>query len=129
MGFTEAIKTVYGKYATFQGRATRSEYWYFYLFFVVVDLVLVYGSAIIGSVCNGLEGFAEGTTVGTVLYCIFALASLLPSLGVAVRRLHDTNRSGWNLFWSLLPLIGAIILLIYMVQPSKEDNQYGEKPE
>ncbi len=129
MGFKEAVKTVYNKYATFQGRATRSEYWYFYLFFVIVDLALIYGSAIIGSIFNGLDGFATGMTVGTALYGIFALASFLPSLAVSVRRLHDTNRSGWNVLWSLLPLIGAIILLVFFVTPSKESNQYGEKPE
>lgn len=129
MGFKEAVKNVYNKYAEFQGRATRSEYWYFYLFFVIVDLVLVYGSAIIGSIFNGLEGYAQGTMVGTLLYGLFALASLVPSLAVAVRRLHDTSRSGWNLLWGILPLIGAIILLIYLVQPSKEDNHYGEQPE
>ena len=128
MGFKEAIQTVYSKYATFQGRATRSEYWYFYLFFVIVDIALLYGSAIIGSIFNGIEGFAEGMTVGTALYGIFALVSVIPSLAVGVRRLHDTNRSGWNLLWGLLPIIGAIILLIYFVQPSKEDNQYGEQP-
>lgn len=128
MGFKEAVKTVYGKYATFQGRATRSEYWYFYLFFVIADLVLYYGGAGIGYMINGLDGCLEGMTVGGVTYCVFALASLVPSLAVGVRRLHDTSRSGWNLLWGLLPIIGAIILIIYFVQPSKEDNQYGEQP-
>lgn len=109
MNFVDAVKSVLvEKYATFTGRARRSEYWYFWLFNFVVGLVL------------GAIFFA--------LSWIWSLAVLIPGLAVSVRRLHDTGRSGWNLLWALLPIIGSIIVLVFLVQDSREDNQYGPNP-
>jgi uncharacterized membrane protein YhaH (DUF805 family) len=103
------------KYAVFSGRARRMEYWMFFLFNFIIAFVL---------------GFIEGLAGGPgVLGGLYSLAVLLPGLGVSVRRLHDTGRSGWWLFIGLIPLIGAIILLIYMVSDSQEGtNQYGPSP-
>ena len=108
------------KYAVFKGRAGRKEYWYFVLF-----------NFIIGFVLGFIEGLVGITTVMyfPVLGLIYTLAILLPGLGVTVRRLHDTGRSGWWLFISFIPLIGPIILLIFTVDSSQEGpNQYGSPP-
>lgn len=102
------------KYAVFTGRARRREYWMFFLVNFIVGLVL----AVIGRVLD-LE----------ILQYLYSLAVLLPGLGVAVRRLHDTGRSGWWLLIALVPLIGAIVLLVFLVSDSQPDtNQYGPNP-
>lgn len=97
-------------YADFSGRATRKEYWMFVLFYLIFYLVLV--------MIDGLAG-----TV--VLALIFSLALALPSISLAARRLHDTGRSGWWQLISLIPLIGAIVLIVFLVQDSDDDNTYG----
>jgi len=108
------------KYAVFSGRARRKEYWYFVLFNAIISFVL--------SIIEGLAGIATGTDY-SVLAGLYSLAVLLPSIGVAIRRLHDTGRSGWWLFIGLVPLIGAIILLVYMVSDSEAGtNEYGPSP-
>ena len=103
------------KYAVFNGRARRKEYWMFFLFNIIIAFVL---------------GFIEGL-VGRpgVVGMLYSLAVLIPGIAVSVRRLHDTDRSGWWLLIAFIPLIGAIVLLVFMVQDSKSgQNQYGENP-
>lgn len=130
MGLKEAVVSVFSKYATFSGRATRSEYWFFYLFNVIMCLGLVAVCAILGAIFKDAAGAVGGYTVGTILYWIYALAAFIPNLAVSVRRLHDTGRSGFNLFWMFLPIIGAILLLVYFVTASNPgDNAYGPEPE
>ena len=108
------------KYAVFDGRAGRSEYWYFVLFTSIISLVLGF--------IEGLAGIAPEADY-SVLAVIYSLAVLLPSIGVSIRRLHDTGRSGWWLFISLVPFIGGIILLIFLVGNSQEGtNQYDPSP-
>ncbi len=104
MTFIESIKTCFAKYADFNGRASRSEYWWFALFVFV-------GGIIISAVNYRLAG-------------IFYLGILLPHIAVAARRLHDTNRSGWMQLIALIPLIGWIIVLYFLVQPPKEPNRF-----
>ena len=109
--YLQALK----KYVVFRGRARRKEYWYFVLFNFIIAFVL-------GLIDNLFWTY-------TVLGSLYSLAVLLPSLGVSIRRLHDTGRSGWWLLIGLIPLIGTIILLIYMVSDSQEGtNQYGPSP-
>ena len=108
------------KYAVFDGRAPRKEYWYFFLFNIIIELVL--------SFIEGLAGIAPEVDY-SVLALIYGLAVLVPGIGVGIRRLHDTGRSGWWLLISLIPFIGAIILLILMAGDSQEGtNQYGPSP-
>lgn len=108
------------KYAVFSGRARRKEYWYFALFNIIISFVLAF--------IDNLAGIAVEAGYG-VLGGIYSLAVLLPSIGVSIRRLHDTGRSGWWLFIALVPIIGAIIILIFMVGDSQEGtNQYGPSP-
>ncbi len=108
------IKSVILKnYVNFEGRATRAEFWWFFLFNLIVGLIL------------SLFG-----RVGTVLSGVWSLAILLPYLGVSARRLHDINKSGWLLLLALIPLVGAIILIVWWAKEGDtEPNQYGPVPE
>jgi uncharacterized membrane protein YhaH (DUF805 family) len=109
------------RYAQFSGRARRSEYWYYYLFYVLILVGL--------AVVDGITGTFNAATGVGLLSGVFGLAMLIPSLAVSVRRLHDTGRSGWWLLLALLPLIGAIVLLVFMLQNSAPGgNQYGANP-
>ncbi|QKE65280.1 DUF805 domain-containing protein [Aquipseudomonas campi] len=109
------------KYAVFDGRARRKEYWFFVLFNLIASVVL--------SIIDGVIGtFSAESGIG-LLSGVYSLAVLLPAIGVSIRRLHDTNRSGWWLLIGLIPLVGAIVLIVFMVQDSTAgDNQYGANP-
>lgn len=103
------------KYTVFDGRAHRTEYWMFVLFNVIITIVLGLIDRLVG--------------ISGVLSGIYGLAVLIPGIAVGIRRLHDTNRSGWWLLISLVPVIGTIVLIVFMVQDSQPDtNQYGPNP-
>ena len=109
------------KYADFSGRARRSEYWYFLLFYMLILIALSVVDVVMG-------WFSTDAGVG-VLSGIYTLALLIPSLSVSVRRLHDTDRSGWWLLIGLIPLIGGIVLLVFFVQDSQAGaNRFGRNP-
>ena len=112
--------TVLKKYAVFSGRATRSEFWFFVLFNIIISFVLGFIDGMIG-------GPGTKESIG-ILGSIYSLAVLLPSIGVTVRRLHDTNRSGWWILIGLLPIIGGIVLIIFAAMDSTADNKYGPNP-
>jgi uncharacterized membrane protein YhaH (DUF805 family) len=113
--------TVLKKYAVFGGRARRSEYWFFALFNVIISIVLV--------VIDGLTGLLSPTGGLGLLSGIYSLAVLIPSLAVGVRRLHDTGKSAWWLLIALVPLVGAIVLIVFMCLDSNPgQNQYGPNP-
>ncbi|MBL8562935.1 MAG: DUF805 domain-containing protein [Gemmobacter sp.] len=135
MGFKEAIETVLKqKYATFSGRASRSEYWWFVLFIMIVALVLS------GIMMMGMD-FTTGE-MGTLaklaagLLVIFYLGVLIPSIAVAVRRLHDRNMSGWwylgFIALSFIPLVGFVasiaMLVIFCLKGTDGDNRFGPDP-
>ena len=105
MTFGESISTCFSKYATFDGRAPRSEYWWFVLF------------TFLASVATGM--------VSQMLSGLFSLAVLLPSLAVGVRRLHDIDKSGWFLLLGLIPIVGWIILIVWAAQEGKEPNRFS----
>jgi uncharacterized membrane protein YhaH (DUF805 family) len=109
------------KYAVFNGRARRKEYWYFFLFNIIIMVVL--------RIIDGVTGtFSQSIGMG-LLCIIYALALLIPSIAVGVRRLHDTDRTGWWLLIGLIPIIGGIVLIVFMAQDSKSgENQYGANP-
>lgn len=111
--------SVWQKYAVFSGRASRAEYWYFTLFNAIVLIIFV--------IVDHFTGTADSSGFG-LLTSLYWLASLLPSLAVATRRLHDTNRSAWWLLLGLVPL-GGFVLLIFFVQDSDfGSNKYGPSP-
>ncbi len=144
MTFSESVKTVlHDKYATFNGRASHSEYWWFFLFNSVISVPLLVLGMIIGAVfgfsasgiCGsgmsecGLVGLGTGVGIGYVLVLLYGLAVIVPGIAVAVRRLHDTGRSGWWYLISLVPSVGDIVLLVFMLLASTPgDNVYGPNP-
>jgi uncharacterized membrane protein YhaH (DUF805 family) len=120
MSFTEAVQTCLHKYVGFSGRARRSEYWWFFLFTILVGIVA-------GALDAGFGTMSGDTNVG-VLGTIASLALLLPGIAVAIRRLHDTSRSGWWILIGLIPIVGWIVLIVFYVQDSKGENTYGPSP-
>lgn len=111
----------WSKYAVFRGRAQRQEYWYFVLFTVFANFACLF--------LDNYLGTRHPTARVGLIGGIFAFAALLPTLAVSARRLHDTGKSGWYLLLGLVPLIGAIVLLIFMVQPTMiGENVYGPDP-
>ncbi len=120
MSFIEAIKSGFKNYVNFKSRASRSEFWWWVLFYFL--LIIIPDSLMMGETMRASPGIWTGLTD------LIGLGLLLPNLGVTVRRLHDTNRSGW---WVLLgiTIIGLIPLIIWYCQPGKaEPNKYGVNP-
>ena len=110
------------KYFVFSGRARRSEYWYFVLFNFLISIALTAADFALGNI--DLETGGTG-----LISTIYSLAVLIPGLAVSVRRLHDTDRTGWWLLIAFIPVIGAIALLVFFFQDSQQgNNQYGDYP-
>jgi uncharacterized membrane protein YhaH (DUF805 family) len=115
--YLQALK----KYADFSGRARRKEYWFFVLFYIIILIALMILDGFVGT---NIAGAGFGILTG-----IYMLAVLIPGIAVSVRRLHDTGRSGWWLLIDLVPLVGAIVLLVFMVIDSQPgQNAYGPSP-
>jgi len=116
MGFRQAISTCFSKYADFHGRAARLEYWWFALFNALVSIV---------------ASIVDKDVIGVpVVQAIVALALIVPTVAVAVRRLHDTNRSGWWLLIAVIPLIGGVALLVWFcLRGTEGDNRFGPAPQ
>lgn len=109
------------KYAVFEGRARRREYWFYALFVVIISVVL--------NIVDRVTGTYNAMYETGLLGGLFALAVLIPSLAVGARRLHDTGRSGWWLLIGLIPLVGAIVLIVFFVIDSQPGtNAYGPNP-
>ncbi len=109
------------KYAVFSGRSSRKEFWYFSLISFLIAIVL--------AVADVMTGTIDAEIGIGLLGGIYAIAVLIPGIAVSVRRLHDTDRSGWWLLISFIPLIGAIVLIVFWAQDSQPgENQYGSNP-
>jgi uncharacterized membrane protein YhaH (DUF805 family) len=117
MGFTEAVRVVIvERYADFQGRAPRSELWWFVLFYLLLSVAIGLVSAI-------------SDVLGGLLNLVVTIGLLVPVIAVQVRRLHDTDRTGWWVLIGLVPVIGAIVLIVFFVQRGTEgDNRFGPDP-
>ena len=102
MNFQESIQVCFKKYADFTGRATRPEYWWFALFLVIGSLVT--------------------SSISVYLGYLFTLGTIVPSLAAAARRLHDTNRSGWWQLIGLIPVVGWIVLIVFLAQPGQPET-------
>lgn len=114
-------KVMFENYANFKGRARRSEYWFFVLTYFII--------AIIAVMIDGGLGLNFAPLPYGYVYMLVALAHLIPSLAVAVRRLHDVGKSGWFYFIILIPLIGAIwLLVLFFTEGVQGENEYGPDP-
>ena len=124
MGFTDAVRNaLMNNYVNFNGRASRSEYWWFFLFTMILQFIALP----IDIVVLGYDMMDPGAIqiVGTIA----GLALFLPGLCVLVRRLHDLGKSGWWFLIALIPFLGIIVLLVFMVTEGEQlPNQYGEVP-
>ena len=122
MSFQDAVRTcLQRKYADFHGRARRSEYWFFFLFTAIVGVV----GGILDAIFDTRSGMYGGTGP---IQGILQLALLIPSLAVGARRLHDTGRSGWWLLIGLIPLVGWIILLVFLCRTASRPTSTGRIP-
>lgn len=118
MTFMEAVKQCFSKYATFSGRAPRSELWWFTLFLMLVGLVM-----------TGIDMMLFGVSYTFGIADVVSLATFLPSIAVGVRRMHDLDRSGWWLLLYLVPVIGWIVLIYWQCSKGTEGpNRFGADP-
>ena len=120
MGFGEAIGSVLGKYATFSGRARRSEFWWWWLALLGLNLIMA-----------ALAWFFGSGTSGTILkwtWTAVVLALFVPSVAVAIRRLHDTGRAGWWWLLGLVPLLQIVLIVLYALPSTPGENTYGPQP-
>lgn len=117
-----AFVTALKRYAKFSGRAGRPEYWYFSLIYLLASVIL--------AVLDMIAGWYDPKVGMGVLSAIFTIGLLLPSLAVSVRRLHDTGRNGWWMLIAFVPLVGVIVLLVFMAQRSEAaPNAWGDGPD
>lgn len=134
MSFVESIRTCLGKYASFDGRATRSEFWWFYLFYALVGIVLVIPGALImatGAPTDGSDSVGLGFFIGLLLIIaasVVQLAFLIPLLAVGSRRLHDRGQSGWMQLLLLVPCGNIVLIIFWILEGTPGDNPYGPKP-
>lgn len=136
IGFADAIRIcVKEKYAHFEGRATRSEYWYFYLFNFIFNVICqIAASSAASSIATIVSSHSKEEAIidgllYIIFYIIFSFALFLPQLGVTIRRLHDTGKSGWYWLIVLIPIAGIFIFIAQLIKPSSpEDNKYGPAP-
>jgi len=129
VGFGEAIKRAFAGWSTWSGRATRAEYWWWFLFvslLMLIPYIGIFATADWSSSNDGTIEGSGGSAIWWILFFIVWLAILLPSIAVSVRRLHDTDRSGWWYWISLVPCIGGIWYLVLMLLPSTPgQNRFG----
>ena len=120
--YLEALK----KYAVFHGRAHRAEFWWFVLFNAIFSFAL---NITFGARVGVPEESVSSASPLAILPAIYGLAVLLPAIGVSIRRLHDTNRSGWWLLIAFFPIVGAIVLIVFYAQAGDAgENQFGADP-
>ncbi|MFV0480366.1 MAG: DUF805 domain-containing protein [Campylobacteraceae bacterium] len=114
--FVDVIKN---RYVDFNGRATRRQYWMFVLFNLIVQVV-------VGFVAGLIAGIFNAPTLSMIILVILCLALLLPSLSIAVRRLHDTNKTGWLLLLCLIPIVSLVLIYFFVIPSDEGSNKYGE---
>ncbi len=124
---TYFIDTIKNRYAKFDGRATRSEYWYFILFYFIFSIIAATLDSLVINPMLGASSTEAGQ--GGILQMIFALGLLIPSIALGIRRFHDIGKSGWWMLIGFIPVLGLLALIYFYVQDSQSgSNLYGENP-
>jgi|TARA_B100001964_G_scaffold156026_1_gene171434 uncharacterized membrane protein YhaH (DUF805 family) len=111
MNFVQSIQTCYKKFFDFSGRASKSEYWWFQLYTIII---------------YGMQFVFQGDLV--LVFSILVIANIIPLYAAGVRRLHDTDKSGWMVLISVIPLIGLYIIVLLIADGTKGKNRFGPKP-
>jgi uncharacterized membrane protein YhaH (DUF805 family) len=134
MSFGDAVRTCINKYATFDGRASRSEFWWFYLFTILAMFVLYLIPFIFGAIASAMSDNVLGTifgilaVIGFILIFIVYIGLIVPLLAVGCRRLHDRGQSGWLQLLLLVPCGNIVLLVFWIMEGTPGDNAYGPQP-
>lgn len=134
MTFTEAVRSGFSNYVTFSGRARRSEFWFWFLFAIIVGVVAaLLDSMLFPSMMDVQtemgDGVASVSAQGGPISALVSLGLFLPGLAVSVRRLHDVDRSGWWVLLAFIPLIGIIVLIVWWAtEGTRGPNRFGTDP-
>lgn len=134
MSFGESIRTCFSKYATFTGRASRAEFWWFYLFVAIINLILVlpyYGLAIGASLVTDSSVATVlliASTVWLLIWMAASIALLIPFIATGCRRLHDSGKSGWLLLLLLVPCGGIALVVLWVLEATPGENFFGPPP-
>lgn len=125
VGFGGAVKLFFRNYANFKGRSTRSEYWWWALAqgIIMIVLLVLY---LLGMASDNLGTYLTVSYLIGGVMVLFCLAIVVPNLALSIRRLHDMGKSGWWFLINLLPCGGAIVFLVFTLQPSEGANKWGE---
>ena len=116
MGFIDAVKAFYKNYFNFSGRALRSEYWWPQAFFILLYVIMFAAIALLGESVGGIVA---------MVVTVIMLASIIPSISVTVRRLHDGDKSGWFILLGLIPFVGFYILYLTIIKGTDGPNRFG----
>jgi uncharacterized membrane protein YhaH (DUF805 family) len=122
MDMFDYYKQAYKNYAEYKGRATQPEYWYFVLCHALVTISLIILIVVGAEGNNELMAISAGISLG-----IYSLASIIPSIMISIRRLHDTGKSGWFNMFAFIPVVGGLLMIILLAQKSDGDNEWGER--
>ena len=136
MSFGQAVRTCIDKYATFDGRATRSEFWWWYLFTVLIGLIGYIPLMILGLLAASSDSGTSSATgilgiilvVLWIIWIVLVIALMIPTLAVGCRRLHDRGQSGWLQLLLLVPCGNIVLLVFWVMEGTPGDNAYGPKP-
>ncbi len=135
MGFAESVRPCFGKYADFQGRASRSEFWWFFLFTALVSLalslplyVLMVIVAVAGNSSTGAGVAAVITIIWSIIVTVVAIGLLIPLLAAGARRLHDYGQSAWFLLLYFVPCGNIALIVLWALGGTPGDNPYGPRP-
>ena len=121
VGFVDAVKMFFRRYTDFQGRSSRSEYWWAQLGLFIIGFIVGFGAGLLG----GLMG---SESVAMAILIVFYLAIIIPSLAIGVRRLHDLDKSGWFYLLALIPLVSLILLVWFCMKGTDGPNRFGDDP-
>jgi uncharacterized membrane protein YhaH (DUF805 family) len=134
MSFGDAVRTCINKYATFDGRASRSEFWWFYLFTILAMFVLYLIPFIFGAIASAMSDNVVGTifgilaVIGFILIFVVYIGLIIPLLAVGCRRLHDRGQSGWLQLLLLVPCGNIVLLVFWIMEGTPGENAYGPQP-
>jgi uncharacterized membrane protein YhaH (DUF805 family) len=134
MSFGDAVRTCINKYATFDGRASRSEFWWFYLFTILAMFVLYLIPFVFGAIASAMSDNVVGTifgilaVIGFILIFVVYIGLIIPLLAVGCRRLHDRGQSGWLQLLLLVPCGNIVLLIFWIMEGTPGDNAYGSQP-